>query len=646
MAASLTDIIRAGAGGPEVKSGIAAVEAGSMFAPGRLDQLRAAAGLQPQGDIRQATAESLTSAAEETYVDPSETPLVQDLSALLQGIKSRQAQTSANLQAIDTRDSDDLGSAPTAQKTIADQLSDLSKDLSSNENQSAMEAAAGLSGQGELISGSDTTDDAMANQQAQTDAAGTTSTTTEATTTTQDGDLGAMGLDGAPGDEGPADPFEGILKKAMDSVAEARGEKPKKDINDYKEEFALATGVDISGKPDKSQALMALGLSLMQNKAGRGFNVSNMLGAIGEAGEKAMPEFAKAKAEARNAQIAAGKFGLQQVAADKAAKAAKVAARQKVVDELLKSQLDSVEAAKLEGTKHLLKMKQIELENDAKVSAAQIEAGGKPTEYGSVMNLEDKAGLPGFVTRKARNKSTNVNHLMAPEDEIVVFGDALSDVNEGLNAGATMARAVEEAMRAPGGITGQRGMALIEGWGRSIGMGINLDEEPIFETKTRTVKDENGNERTEEYQVMTGMKKNPTPLSGLKQADAIRDRLISQFKRFLTQETGNGISNVDIANIERLLGKANFLDDPEDALFRLKETMKIFESKRQKINNRLEMYMDKDAYRTEDEYNKSMDRMNQAISRGYNLPENIFADFGDDNVTIDPGSGLQVFKMY
>jgi len=384
----------------------------------------------------------------------------------------------------------------------------------------------------------------------------------------------------------------------------------------------------------------------MQNKAGRDFNVSNALSALGEAGEKAMPAFAKAKSEAKAAKVAAGKFGLQQVAADKAAKATKVAAAQKVVDDLLKSQLDSVEAAKLEGTKHLLKMQQLEFENDAKVTVAEIEAGGKPTEYGSVMKLEDKAGLPGFITRKARNKSTNVNHLMAPEDEIVVFGDALSDVNEGLNAGATMARAVEEAMRAPGGITGQRGMALIEGWGRSIGMGINLDEEPIFETRTRTVKDENGVERTEEYQVMTGMKKNPTPLSGLKQADAIRDRLISQFKRFLTQETGNGISNVEIANIQRLLGKANFFDDPEDALFRLQETMKIFDSKRQKINNRLEMYMDKDAYRTEDEYNKSMDRMNQAISRGYNLPENIFSDFGADNVTIDPGSGLQVFKMY
>ena len=33
----------------------------------------------------------------------------------------------------------------------------------------------------------------------------------------------------------------------------------------------------------------------MQNKAGKGFNVSKMLGAVGEAGEKAMPAFQKAK---------------------------------------------------------------------------------------------------------------------------------------------------------------------------------------------------------------------------------------------------------------------------------------------------------------------------------------------------------------
>ena len=56
----------------------------------------------------------------------SQIPIVQDISSLLQGIRSRQRQTSANLRAIDARDSDDLGTAPTA---INQQLSDLSASL-------------------------------------------------------------------------------------------------------------------------------------------------------------------------------------------------------------------------------------------------------------------------------------------------------------------------------------------------------------------------------------------------------------------------------------------------------------------------------------------------------------------------------------
>ena len=45
-------------------------------------------------------------------------------------------------------------------------------------------------------------------------------------------------------------------------------------------EFAEATGIDISGKVDKSAALMSLGLALMQNRAGKGFNVGRILSNI------------------------------------------------------------------------------------------------------------------------------------------------------------------------------------------------------------------------------------------------------------------------------------------------------------------------------------------------------------------------------
>ena len=119
---------------------------------------------------------------------------------------------------------------------------------------------------------------------------------------------------------------QGILdnsfSEAMDDYINAvRGAAPEgkeRTLDEYKAEFAEATGIDISGKVDKSSALMAFGLALMQNRAGRGFNVGKMLSAIGEAGEKALPALEKAREKAQSAAIAAGKYALQTRASDRA----------------------------------------------------------------------------------------------------------------------------------------------------------------------------------------------------------------------------------------------------------------------------------------------------------------------------------------
>ena len=119
---------------------------------------------------------------------------------------------------------------------------------------------------------------------------------------------------------------EQMFASAMqDYIEQARGTGPDikdpKSLDEYKKEFADATGIDISGKPDKSQALMAFGLALMQNKAG-GKGITGMLGAIGEAGEVALPALEKAKSEARAAALAGGKYALQTRATDRATDAA------------------------------------------------------------------------------------------------------------------------------------------------------------------------------------------------------------------------------------------------------------------------------------------------------------------------------------
>ena len=114
---------------------------------------------------------------------------------------------------------------------------------------------------------------------------------------------------------------------AMDDFFEgARGAGPevpeKRTIEEYKQAFSDATGIDTSGKVDKRDALMAFGLALMQNKAGKGFNVGKMLSEVGVAGDKAMPVLQKAKDRARQGALAGGKYALQTQSADKATRAA------------------------------------------------------------------------------------------------------------------------------------------------------------------------------------------------------------------------------------------------------------------------------------------------------------------------------------
>jgi len=115
---------------------------------------------------------------------------------------------------------------------------------------------------------------------------------------------------------------EQMFKAGMDDfLAGIRGAGPnvpkERSLEDYKKEFADATGLDISGDVDKSQALMAFGLALMQNKA-KGKGIGGMLDALGSAGTAAMPALSEARKEARANAAAAGKYALEMRSADQA----------------------------------------------------------------------------------------------------------------------------------------------------------------------------------------------------------------------------------------------------------------------------------------------------------------------------------------
>tara|TARA_R100001440_G_scaffold17025_1_gene28886 strand:+ start:41 stop:1795 length:1755 start_codon:yes stop_codon:yes gene_type:complete len=131
--------------------------------------------------------------------------------------------------------------------------------------------------------------------------------------------VAGQGQDNNPNEDAATTAFLSSMDEFINSARDAAPYKPtERSIKEYKRAFAEATGIDISGKPDKSSALMSLGLALMQNRAGSGFNVGNILRAVGQAGEVALPKLEAAKKEARNDMIAAGKYALESQAVDKA----------------------------------------------------------------------------------------------------------------------------------------------------------------------------------------------------------------------------------------------------------------------------------------------------------------------------------------
>jgi len=119
--------------------------------------------------------------------------------------------------------------------------------------------------------------------------------------------------------KGADTPAKQAATSAIDEVLKTvKPDASPKDYDDYMKEFAELTGLDVSGQPDNSQALMAFGLALMQNKAGKGFNVGQILSEVGAAGEKAMPAMAAARKEAKEARISAAKYALSSKKEDEA----------------------------------------------------------------------------------------------------------------------------------------------------------------------------------------------------------------------------------------------------------------------------------------------------------------------------------------
>lgn len=381
-------------------------------------------------------------------------------------------------------------------------------------------------------------------------------------------------------DEDPEKVVEDTFMSGMSEVFNAL-QKPVPELGDrdemlqkYKDEFAEATGISIDGKPDKSQALMAMGLALMQNRAGKGFNVGKIFNAVGEAGMAAMPYLTKAKDEAKQAAIAAGKYALGKIKSDEDARSAIIAANDALAQELLIKDLEFKQKRQLQIEKAQLEGDEAKIAEALKNTKQQtLSIGGKDVSIGYGRDIE-AGGKTVFSTpepdarevAKAYKKTgQGIDTLRKMEDVLIQIRD---NGNEKIG-GSALETAIE-------------GLISV---GNSMGMNLEYP---------------NGGE--------VGLKA---------QFDVLKSKVLLEYKRFLAQETGNGISNVDVANLQEAIGDFNYFTDPERGLMAIREVTEMFERSREELDPVVDEFMDRSFYSDNEAGSAAYDKVIKMFSKQF-----------------------------
>ena len=312
---------------------------------------------------------------------------------------------------------------------------------------------------------------------------------------------------------------EKAFMSGMEAYKTALGEDASVgSIEDYKKEFAEATGIDVSGKVDNSAALMSFGLALMQNKAGKGFNVGRMLSSVGEAGEKAMPAVMAARKEAKAGQLAAGKYALGE--RGKAITNA-IARRNKIADriaELSDKAYDRDTQLMVERLKGQIKLEDRRIQE---LAANQRESTKSLADAGKLGDPK-KILVGGFDKNKFEVQAqqvgdTNVFQIINPKGAMRTVDSMI----RGSSSGLETARRMKE-IAASGEITGYQNLFNT----------IQLFGEGLFSVPYSG----EVNNSQAEYKAAVG-------------------KMLTQFRRLLTGgEAGNAISDRDVAIIEKNLG--------------------------------------------------------------------------------------------
>lgn len=351
-----------------------------------------------------------------------------------------------------------------------------------------------------------------------------------------------------------------------------------KTLEDYKKEFAEATGIDPSGKIDKSDALMAFGLALLQNRAGKGFSAA--LRGIGQAGEKAQPLLMEAKKQAKAERLAAGKYALDMVKRDEDSAAATAAAHDAFQREIF------------------LKNYEAELEMKQKYQEALLE-GKDPTEIKSPGTKTIQVGSTKHEITTALEGSKTI-YTNAPADAKVIVAahrkasDGLTALNQMDSLLTLLAEEGEENFL---GTSGAVFMGKAKGVMAAMGIG---DAKELFS----------------EVKNLKGYGDKFAGVSIESNVTILRDALLARFKRFLSQETGNGISNIDMDLLQTQAGKIDIFTNPAEYKARVRELRKPFKdalrTTEDELNNMTQRYF----YAEGDSGLEAFERTQQAISAG------------------------------
>jgi len=348
------------------------------------------------------------------------------------------------------------------------------------------------------------------------------------------------------------DGFAAAMKDFMTASGKnlpSKNESRSDSIARYKKEFEEVTGIDASGKPDKSRFLMALGLNLMQNKAGKKFNISKMIDAGAEATEEAMPFLDKALTNAKAAKMASGKYALDQINAGR-------------------SSASAIAAAELAFQRErLLKI----YDTEAGIEKEKIKAGAK---VGEIKNVKVDKVINGLEVQRGRGPIGAV--FAFPMDALRDSSGALKSVNGALTTVDQMTELLTQ---------------------------INSEDSPTFQLIADSVNTALVGAGFKDANVVFGESK----VGKRQQVRLLQDSIITQFKRMLTQETGNGISKSDVENVRVMLGDIDLLGNPEESILRLKEIKTLFAGKRNAIRGVLDELQDPDNYPTKSEYDKNME---------------------------------------